>query len=65
MIKSHLNWFGNYGLGIKKSFLKEHGASPIIYIHNKSSWVVEAFKQGGLKSIKTYPTLPFLKRRYL
>ncbi|HEX2922248.1 MAG TPA: abortive infection system antitoxin AbiGi family protein, partial [Bacteroidales bacterium] len=62
MIKSHLNWFGNYGLGIKKSFLKEQGASPIIYIHNKSRWIVDSLIEGGLKKTRSYPTLPFLKR---
>lgn len=63
MIKSHLIWFGNYGLGIKKAFLKEKGVSPIMYIHNKSKWVVDALVKGGLGNLESYPTLPFLKRQ--
>jgi hypothetical protein len=61
-IKSHLNWFGNYGLGIKKTYLKEKGASPIMYIHDKSKWIVDALISGGISNLKSYPTLPFLKR---
>jgi hypothetical protein len=61
-IKAHLNWFGNYGLGIKKSYLKEKGVSPIMYIHNNSNWIVDALIKGGIKNLRAYPTLPFLKR---
>ena len=61
-IKTHLNWFGNYGLGISKAFLKEKGVSPIMYIHTESHWILDALVKGGLDKLKTYPTLPFLKR---
>jgi len=61
-IKTHLNWFGNYGLGIKKSFLKGIGVSPIIYIHSNSNWIIDALLKGGIENLKAHPTLPFLKR---
>lgn len=61
-IKSHLNWFGNYGLGINMQYLKEKGASPIIYIHSRSHWIIDNLKKGGLSELCNYPTLPFLKR---
>jgi hypothetical protein len=61
-IKSHLNWFGNYGLGINMQFLKEKGVSPIIYIHSRSHWIIDNLKKGGLSELCNYPTLPFLKR---
>ncbi len=62
-IKSHLNWFGNYGLGIKKAYLKKHGASPVLYMHDKSKWVLDTLIKGGLDNLKLYPSLPFLKRQ--
>jgi hypothetical protein len=36
LIKKHLNRYGNFGMGITKSFAKKHHLSPIIYIHEKS-----------------------------
>lgn len=63
-IKSHLNWFGNYGLGIKMGYLKDKGVSPIIYIHQRSNWILDNLKKGGLSELRKYPTLPFLKRYY-
>lgn len=61
-IKSHLNWFGNYGLGLNKKYLREFGVTPILYIHQNSHWITEALNKKGLENIKEYPTLPFLKR---
>ncbi len=61
-VKTHLTYFGNYGLGIKKSYLKGKGVSPIMYIHSNSGWIIDALVAGGLKNLKSYPTLPFLKR---
>jgi len=63
-IKSHVDWFGNYGLGIDKGYLREQGVSPLMYMHTKSTWIVDSLKMGGLQELKTYPTLPFLKRQF-
>lgn len=64
MIKSHLNWFGNYGLGINKRYLQKLGVSPVIYIHNDSKWIIKALIDNGIKDLDKYPTLPFLKRYF-
>lgn len=63
-IKSHLNWFGNYGLGIKKQYLRENGATPVMYIHSKSHWIIDALTKGGIQNLQSYPVLPFLKRHF-
>ena len=63
-IKSHLNWFGNYGLGINKKYLQDIGVSPVIYIHNSSLWIINTLIKNGIKELEKYPTLPFLKRYF-
>jgi hypothetical protein len=63
-IKSHLDWFGKYGVGIKKSFLRQKGASPVIYMHKQSSWIVNSLIEFGLENFVETPTLPFLKRHF-
>ena len=34
--KVHLNWYGNYGLGIRQETLKKMGVTPVLYVHEKS-----------------------------
>lgn len=36
LIKEHVNWYGTYGIGINRPIAKDHGLSPIIYMHSKS-----------------------------
>ncbi|HEY5590340.1 MAG TPA: abortive infection system antitoxin AbiGi family protein [Paludibacter sp.] len=62
MIKSHLNWFGNFGLGIKKKYLQELGVSPVIYIHSNSKMILNTLNNNGFENLTNYPTLPYLKR---
>lgn len=31
--KVHLDWYGNYGLGIRKETLKKIGVTPVMYLH--------------------------------
>ncbi len=64
MIKSHLNWFGNYGLGIDKKYLQDFGVSPVIYIHSNSYWIINTLIKNGIKELDKYPTLPYLKRYF-
>lgn len=34
--KVHLDWYGNYGLGIRQEKLKKIGVTPVIYVHDTS-----------------------------
>ena len=34
--KVHLDWYGNYGLGIRHEKLKKIGVTPVIYVHDTS-----------------------------
>jgi hypothetical protein len=34
--KVHLDWYGNYGLGIRQETLKKIGVTPVLYVHASS-----------------------------
>jgi len=36
MIKEHLDWYGNFGIGIRRSYAREHGVTPVFYTHSDS-----------------------------
>jgi hypothetical protein len=62
-VKNHMNRYGYYGIGLKKSFLLEHRVTPVIYIHKNSK---SFFAYREMKNIKfeDAPFLPLLKRYY-
>jgi hypothetical protein len=62
-IKSHIGRYGNYGLGIKKSFLQKIGVTPVIYIHQNSESFFR-FKKTTREELAKMPYLPLLKRYY-
>jgi len=36
MIKKHLSRYGKYGIGVKKTYGKKHGITPVNYVHDNS-----------------------------
>ncbi len=36
IIKEHINWYGEYGIGLNRDKAKENGCSPVFYIHSKT-----------------------------
>jgi len=64
LIKPHLSWYGNYGIGIDKQYGRKLGITPVFYIHRKSSFII-SFRHSILdKSIEQDPLLTFYKRYY-
>jgi hypothetical protein len=59
--KYHMERYGYYGIGLKKSFLRKQGATPVIYVHANSSLLKNIIKGNFLQ--KEYSSiLPLLKR---
>ncbi len=61
-IKNHLNWYGNYGIGINRKKAKEKGFSPVIYIHQKSPHIVVSGTDKNIKDLSNSPTTKYLKQ---
>lgn len=34
MISEHVDWYGTYAIGLKRSKLREIGTSPVFYVHS-------------------------------
>jgi len=60
-IKYHMERYGYYGIGLKKSFLRKQGATPVIYVHAKSILVKNIIKRNS-SQIDYSSILPLLKR---
>lgn len=35
-IKEHINWYGDFGIGINREIAREQGVTPVFYIHSKT-----------------------------
>ena len=36
MIGEHVDWYGHYAIGLKRSVARDMGATPVFYVHSKS-----------------------------
>ena len=60
-VKNHMQRYGFYGLGLKKSFLQEHRVTPVVYLHKNSLAHFNLNRKAGA-SMEDVPFLPLLKR---
>jgi hypothetical protein len=61
MVKNHMQRYGFYGLGLKKSFLQEHRVTPVVYLHKNSLAYFNLNRKVG-ENMGEVPFLPLLKR---
>lgn len=61
-IKFHLSRYGGYGIGLKKSFLKDKGATPLHYIHSKSPHITITGTEKNIKDLKSSSITPYFKQ---
>ena len=58
VIKEHINWYGEYGIGINRPKARENGLSPVLYLHSKSP----TFPRGSSsKSIEWFDQFDFTR----
>lgn len=62
-VKYHLNWYGNYGIGINRKYCKEIGMTPVLYIHSKSKNVTLSTSKKAIMNLERNPITPYLKQQ--
>lgn len=62
LIKEHFDWYGRYGLGIKKRFVRSQGLKPIWYITSESRLIEGIIKRKELSHYERFHLLPYLKQ---
>ena len=60
MIKNHVNWYGAYAIGVKRSALKTLGASPVYYTHSRTEGIPH---NSSSNSVAFYDSVPWFTSR--
>ena len=56
-VEQHVSWYGEYSIGFKRSELKKHGCSPVIYAHTDTPFLL---KGSSLLAKKWYEDNPLM-----
>lgn len=62
LIKEHFDWYGRYGIGIKRSFARENGVKPVWYVTSESPLVKSLINNKDLNEYERKHLLPYLKQ---
>jgi hypothetical protein len=62
LIKEHFDWYGRYGIGIKRSFARSQGVKPVWYVTGESNLVRNLIKDKELSDYERKHLLPYLKQ---
>ena len=62
LIKEHLDWYGNYAIGIKREYARKYMVNPVWYIHKDNPVVSKMFHSKNKIDLSESPLLPYLKQ---
>lgn len=62
LVKFHMNWYGNYGIGIKRDFARQLNVNPVWYIHCDNQILLQMFKSTDHIELRKNKVLPYIKR---
>ncbi len=62
LIKEHFDWYGRYGIGIKRTYARQQGVKPVWYVTSESNLVRNLVKQDVLSEYERKHLLPYLKQ---
>ncbi|RUT73039.1 abortive infection system antitoxin AbiGi family protein [Ancylomarina longa] len=61
-IKTHLNWYGNFGIGINRAKAKKYGITPVNYIHSNSPQISFSSSLSNRDILQKSKITPHLKQ---
>lgn len=59
MISEHVDWYGKYAIGLKRSDLREKGATPVMYVHSQTPFLRVA---DPVDKLKDNPCFCYMKQ---
>lgn len=62
LISEHFNWYGRYGIGIKRTYARKNGVKPVWYITRESNLVRNLIKNKELSEYERKHLVPYLKQ---
>lgn len=62
LIKEHFDWYGRYGIGIKRSYARELGVRPVWYVTSENPMVRNLVKQDKFTKNEMTCLIPYLKQ---
>lgn len=62
LIKEHIDWYGRYGIGIKRTYARENGVQPVWYVTSENNLVSSLIKNKVLTDYERKYLLPYLKQ---
>ena len=62
MIEEHVEWYGKYAIGFKRTALRAKGASPVFYLHSDSALLYKG--KNAFDSYRQERFLPYFKQFY-
>jgi len=64
LINVHFDWYGEYGIGIKQKYAREHKAQPVHYITSESRLVKNLVKKNSnqISNSEKRHLIPYLKK---
>lgn len=62
LISEHTEWYGVYAIGIKPTFIKRLGGTPMIYAHDSSPFLTKLKGDARKNYYKQNPLTPYLKQ---
>lgn len=62
LIKEHIDWYGRYGIGIKRTYARENGVHPVWYVTSENNLVSSLIKNKVLSDYERKHLLPYMKQ---
>lgn len=62
LIKEHFDWYGRYGIGIKRTYAREQGVKPVWYVTSENTFVKRLVGKEKIEPYVERHLLPYLKQ---